>query len=94
MIGKEGKQRLTFAFPSSLCLHFGVALAFCGWQVLCGLGGVASYFILLARISSRDSKQVLNVSYLFVDEGDITPYIHHYWGWSGWVFIGAGKHTR
>ncbi len=50
---------------------------------------MATYFILLARISSRDSKQVLNVSYLFVDEGEITPYVHHYWGWSGWVFIGA-----
>ncbi|QDZ19034.1 hypothetical protein HOP50_02g15430 [Chloropicon primus] len=57
-------------------------------QVLCGLGGVICYFILTARIANSNSKQVLNVSYMFVDEP--IPYdLHQYWGWSAWIFIGA-----
>lgn len=57
-------------------------------QVLCGLAGVISYFILLARISGSDSSQVLNVSYMFVSQ-PISFGVHQYWGWSAWVFIGA-----
>jgi len=57
-------------------------------QVISGMAGIAAYFILLARLSSSDSKQLLNVSYLFVEE-PIEYGLHQYWGWSAWVFIGG-----
>jgi len=68
--------------------NLSTAMLFTILQVLCGLAGVASWFILLARISSTDSSQVLNVSYMFVDS-PIAYGLHQYWGWSGWVFVGA-----
>ena len=79
-----------FAIRVGGCAMFNLSTAafFTVLQVLCGLAGVVSWFILLARISSSDSKQVLNVSYMFVDN-QIVYGLHQYWGWSGWVFIGA-----
>ena len=56
--------------------------------LLAGLGGTVAYFVLLARIATEDSRNVLNISYLFTDQ-QITFGVQNYWGWSGWLFIAA-----
>jgi hypothetical protein len=79
---------LVISVGGCAAFNLSTAMLFTVLQVLCGLAGVASWFILLARISSTDSSQVLNVSYMFVDS-PIAYGLHQYWGWSGWVFVGA-----
>jgi len=80
----------TFAIGVGTCssVNMGLVTCFAVLHVACGLAGVIAYFILLARISSSDSKQILNVSYMFVED-QIQYGLAQYWGWSGWVFIGA-----